>query len=511
MSRSRLLAALLAAATLTTLPLTAAAEGEAATDSTYFTMEAEGASVGWLSLAKTKLADGNMRYHGGGILQSTTKLRWELDLTGDLTRLLSFRSVLTMPDQEVVTSSVFKEGGGEPEMSVKTKDYDYSPETEKVHASAVFVPRMIVPTLAPLSDRLAGEDPKSLDINLHATNGAQSLGLRVEGKPNARVTVRGEETPVRTFLLTITHADLPEPMELTLYQRPDGTFYGVETGGMTMFATGGGADAPPQETYVSSGISFAGGDSTLAGTVAMPVVAEDEAAPAAAILMLSGPSRVGRHGNDTGFAFFAHLAQGLAEAGVVSLRYDRRSLDEAGPGCMSLLAADAHAALQALRERPEVDPAKVLLLGHGEGAMLLGEVAALAESAGAPVAGLVFLGGVTVKVADLHAAVPRPADASWLASFLDYDPRAALQGVTLPMLLLHGALDAEVPSDNATGLKTFMNEAGHMKVSCTVGKKMNHYLQSAETGEIAEYEGLAPACAKGIVKRIASFAGMCAR
>ena len=510
MSRSRLFVALFVATGLLSLPFTAAAAGEAAQDSTYFIMESQGASLGWMSVQKTMLEDGTARYHGSGVLQSTINVRWELDLTGDLTRLLCIRSVVTTPEQESSTITTFKEGGGEPEMKVKTKDYDYSPKTEKVHASAVFVGRMLAVALAPLSDRLAGEDPKTLDINLHATNGPAALGLRVEGKPNSRVTVRGEEMPVRTFLLTVTHPEDPEPTEVLLYQRPDGTFFGLESGGMTMFATGG-TDAPPEATYFSNNLSFAGGDSTLAATLTTPPPAEAAPDPAAAVLMLSGPARVTRHGNDTGFAFFAHLAQGLAESGVVSLRYDRRSDEGAGPEFMSLLVADALAALEALRARPEVDPAKVLLLGHGAGAMVLGEVAAQAEAAGAPVAGLVYLAGVTVTGSELHAAVPQPADAPWLESFLAYDPRAALQEVRLPMLLLYGALDAEVPLDNATGLKTFMNEAGHMSVSYTPGKSLNHYLQKAETGAVEEYADLEPACAKGIVKRVASFAGYCTR
>jgi len=122
---------------------------------------------------------------------------------------------------------------------------------------------------------------------------------------------------------------------------------------------------------------------------------------------------------------------------------------------MSSLLADAQAALAVLSAREEIDPAKVLLLGHGEGAMLLGELP--------------------------------------------------------PFLLLHGDLDVEVPPNNATGLKTFLNEAGHMRVSCTVAKNMNHYLQTAETGAIEEYPDLPPACAKGIVKRITSFVGFCTR
>ena len=37
-------------------------------------MEAEGASVGWMSLKKTTLDSGNAQYSGSGVLQGTTLL-----------------------------------------------------------------------------------------------------------------------------------------------------------------------------------------------------------------------------------------------------------------------------------------------------------------------------------------------------------------------------------------------------------------------------------------------------
>ncbi|SEL02238.1 Serine aminopeptidase, S33 [Blastococcus sp. DSM 46786] len=74
---------------------------------------------------------------------------------------------------------------------------------------------------------------------------------------------------------------------------------------------------------------------------------------------------------------------------VASLRYDKRGVG-GSPG--DWRAAGLHdnvddlgAALDALRARPEVDPARVLLAGHSEGAILAAALAAR----GAPVAGLV--------------------------------------------------------------------------------------------------------------------------
>ncbi len=505
---NRLVVTLLLLAVLA--PAVVRAEDAAPADSTYFTMEAEGASVGWMSCRRTVTEDGNALYLGSGVLRGTTSLRWSLELTPDLTRLIALDTYIKAPEHEVTIQSTFKERGGEPDMQIEQNGMSFSPPTEKVQASAVLVPNMIVPALAPLSDRLATEDPLKLDVTLHGTNGGQALLVQAQGKPDSRVEVRGEEMPVRTFLLTATHKDMDEPVEIRLYQRPDGSFYGVETGGMRMFATGGGEEIGPMpRDYLRTVVA---GTDTLMGLLTLPPLPEDEAeeGPLPAVLMVTGPGQSGMDASNGSFSLFAHLAEELALSGYGCLRYmPHDSLS--GPEVMTTLAADAATALSVLRDDEAIDGAKLLLLGHGEGAMLLGEIAAAAEAAGSPVAGLILLGGATVPGDELHAAVPRPEDAPWLESFLAYDPRAHLAGTALPLLLMHGELDAEVPPDNATGLKTFLNEAGHMRVSCTVAKNMNHWLQKAETGAVEEYPDLKPECAAGIAKRITSFVGFCTR
>jgi uncharacterized protein len=77
-------------------------------------------------------------------------------------------------------------------------------------------------------------------------------------------------------------------------------------------------------------------------------------------------------------AVFRDLARELAVRGVAVLRYDKRSyLAARGSPCgptpargdtLDDLAADAAAAVAALRGRPEIDPEHVFVLGHSQGA-----------------------------------------------------------------------------------------------------------------------------------------------
>ena len=489
------------------LPLAAFAGESAPADSTYFALEAEGVSLGWMSVRRTEAESGNALYAGSGVLRGTTTLSWTLELTADLARLIRIGSVIKSEVMEVSSDIRFKEKGGKPDLETVFNGQRFPQEAEDLKAGAVLFPSIVPTVLAPLSDRLSGMDPRDLDIKLHATDGQRALLLHVEGQPATRVVVRGEEVPVRAFLLTATHKG-DEPAELRLYQRPDGSFFGVAIQGMTMFAVGGAEMEPMPRDYPRFVTS--GGDSLLAVLTLPPEPEDGAATPGPAVLMIAGPGQQGMDAQSAGFSLFAHLADALARGGVTCLRYAPRD-SVSGPDVMSTLAADAVAALEVLRASSLVDGAKVVLLGHGEGAMLLGEVAAAAAAAGAPVSGLISLGGVTVPGTELQAVSPRPADAPWLESFLAYDPRTHLVELGLPMLLVHGELDAEVPPDNAAGLKTFLNEAGHMRVSCTVARNMNHWLQKAKTGAVEEYPDLEPACADGIAKRVTSFVGYSTR
>jgi alpha-beta hydrolase superfamily lysophospholipase len=76
----------------------------------------------------------------------------------------------------------------------------------------------------------------------------------------------------------------------------------------------------------------------------------------------------------------ARLAAGLAAHGVASLRYDKRGCGRSGgewseAGLFTLID-DARDAIAVLRGREEVDPARIGLVGHGEGAWLALSVAA---------------------------------------------------------------------------------------------------------------------------------------
>jgi len=107
----------------------------------------------------------------------------------------------------------------------------------------------------------------------------------------------------------------------------------------------------------------------LAGTVCLP----DKEGPFTFVLMVHGSGPLDRDEN-TGthklnvFNAFAHH---LADAGIASLRYDKRGIGESSGDFFTAsgtdLIEDALACLDAMGQRQDCDPDRIYVLGHSEG------------------------------------------------------------------------------------------------------------------------------------------------
>ncbi|MDA2808285.1 alpha/beta hydrolase family protein [Nocardiopsis suaedae] len=140
---------------------------------------------------------------------------------------------------------------------------------------------------------------------------------------------------------------------------------------------GGAGAAPPGAEPVERDVSFRSGPDTLHGTFALP---PDADGPVPGVLIISGSGPTDRDGNgegrpdaDTNLNF----ARVLARAGAASLRYDKLGSGETGMGSRGEeeavgfddFEAQMAAAYTELAEQPEVDPSRLLVLGHSEGAL----------------------------------------------------------------------------------------------------------------------------------------------
>jgi hypothetical protein len=293
--------------------------------------------------------------------------------------------------------------------------------------------------------------------------------------------------------------------------------------------------APPVEAEpapLEEEVSWEGAGTTVHGTLTRP--AGDGRFPALLLIAGSGPTDRNWESpllpGTNGSARL--LAAELARRGVVTLRYDKSATGEtAEPETMSLATylAEQQGGLALLRAHAAVDPARLFVAGHSEGAL---HALRLAHDAGGPLAGLVLLSGPGHSLADtmlrqiseqfaavvaagameqaaadaeveklrgalddvcagrdvapehtseipgvaaLVLAVADPARRGLIAELLALDPLTQLAGLTLPLLIVNGAKDLQVrPELDAQALFEAANAAGLPDVRLVVLEHADH-------------------------------------
>ncbi|MFE1596873.1 alpha/beta hydrolase family protein [Nocardia sp. NPDC058705] len=190
---------------------------------------------------------------------------------------------------------------------------------------------------------------------------------------------------------------------------------------------------------------------------------------------------------------YDQVAAALAREGIVALRYDKRA-ENYTPAHRdySLLADDALSAVAALRNRTEVDPAKVGIWGLSEG----GWVAPLAVSRSADAAFLITIGansgapaaqqtwanetrfeaaGVRGSMVDvLGRNGIRVMAGAGLFAQADYNPLPVLARIQQPVLGIWGELDRLTPpGDSLRGFQEVFDRAG----------KTNYALRTLENAQ----------------------------
>ena len=269
----------------------------------------------------------------------------------------------------------------------------------------------------------------------------------------------------------------------------------------------------------------------LKGTLSRP-------AAAAALTRLPAVLLVGSNGPSDrdellfDIPIFGQLADTLADAGFIVLRYDRRGIGQSGgreeAATMIDYADDVRAAVRYLSDRKDVDSKRIAVLGYGDG----GAVAMLAAAREKRIASLVLVATIGTTGAELNmeqvkraldrsnraetdkqatlerqkkiqqavitgtgwdelAAYRRQADTPWFQSFLAFDPARVMKDVRQPVLILHGELDTEVAPVHAERLQTLANQRKKLPPTEVVKvPRVNHLLATATTGEADEYPSL---------------------
>jgi dienelactone hydrolase len=155
---------------------------------------------------------------------------------------------------------------------------------------------------------------------------------------------------------------------------------------------------PEGANYREVELRVGDGDTALPATLALP--AGDDPFPAVVLVHGSGPQD-----RDTTIGPnkpFVDIARGLAERGIAVLRYEKRSKARpqdyaAGVTIDSETTDDALLAVAALRAQAGIDPKRVFVFGHSQGAMMAPRIGARDPK----IAGLILLAAPARPLLDL--------------------------------------------------------------------------------------------------------------
>lgn len=289
--------------------------------------------------------------------------------------------------------------------------------------------------------------------------------------------------------------------------------------GTTQTATPAAAvDTVAPATVVESSYAITSGKLKLPGTLTLP---GHYSGKIPVVLIVAGSGPTDRNGNTSVPGYpgplphpnsSAQLAWRLAEQGIASVRYDKRSLGEnqAKIDLPNSTIDDFIGDVTAGAKQLEADSrfSRVVLLGHSEGA----ELSLQAANRGAPVAGVVMLAGAGRRfVPILHEQLARQLDSatmthfdSALAGFLRgenpdasgfppslmsllqptnrkfmqgmqaYSPPDEMARVKVPVLIVQGGNDIQVTLDDAKALS-----AAQPAATLLIVPEANHVLKAA--------------------------------
>jgi pimeloyl-ACP methyl ester carboxylesterase len=276
---------------------------------------------------------------------------------------------------------------------------------------------------------------------------------------------------------------------------------------------------------------------SLAGTLSKPSAAATGSSALAlrspAVVLVGGTGPADRDSLAFGIPILGQLANGLADAGFVVLRYDKRGIGQSGgraeAASLADYAEDVRAAVRMLAERREIDPKRIAVVGHSEGGAVA--LIAAAKEKRVSAVGLIAASGVTgaelilaqqqhllerstfspeekqAKIElqkrlqeavvtgkgwdQLPPELRKQTDTPEFQSILQNDPAKVIPEVRQPMLIVQGELDRQVEPSNADRLEALARKRKNAPpVAVVKVPGMNHLLVPATTGEVDEYAKL---------------------
>jgi pimeloyl-ACP methyl ester carboxylesterase len=414
-------------------------------------------------------------------------------------------------------------------------------KVDAVSADPVVLPNMFFCAYEALALRLRDSKvPGELKIYIAAQ---AEIPLRVTATGPERIQTAGRAVSATRFDLTIENPG--RSLQAELWIDSDGRLLrfrvpaqGLEVAREDVAAVSSrveqmGRDNDEQVRIPSAGF-------TLAATISKPASAPKPPAPGKApayrlpaIILVAGSGPVDRDETVAGIPVFAQLANGLADAGFIVVRYDKRGVGQSGgrgeSATIQDYADDVRSVVEFLRKRKDVDRNSIAIAGHGEGGLVALQAAANAGTKRVTAVALLATPGTKggelvleqqqylldkLKLPDeerqsridlqrkIQAAVVggtgwekipdayrKQAETPWFRSFLSFDPIKVVGRVEQPILVVQGERDRQIPAPRHGELLVgaAKNRKKRPDASLVTIDGVNHLFVPAETGDVDEY------------------------
>ena len=257
----------------------------------------------------------------------------------------------------------------------------------------------------------------------------------------------------------------------------------------------------------------------LAGTLTIP---KNTDKPVPVVVTITGSSPQDRDNNTPfggSYRIFRQLADELGKRGIAVLRMDDRGVGQSTGDFESATsperAEDIREGIKFAQNYPAIDKNKVVLVGLSEGAL----IAPMIAQTNKKLNGIVLLAGPAstgkeilkyqlqnqlaqskqmsseqkekARKQAMEDTKKEAENNPWLRYFLDYDPlKTAKQVKEVPVLILQGTSDKNVPPADAERLAKAFRQAGNQNVTLKMFEDVNHIFLKDPDGNPKKYQNL---------------------
>ena len=419
-----------------------------------------------------------------------------------------------------------------------------SSKTDRIAADAVILPNSFFGSYEALAVKLAAIKPGG-DVRAYIVPQAE-IAVRLKAVTDEQLRIAGALLPARRYQITLMNPGVPVDAEVWADLKGGLLRLTVPVQSLDVVRADLASVASRREVLARPGdeqVSIPASGFNLAATVSKPAkvapaVPLPKAAPAVrlpAVVLVGSSDSSGRDEIVAGVPIFAQVANALADAGFLVVRYDKRGVGQSGgraeAATIADYAEDVRAVAKFLEKRKDVNQRHIAVVGHGEG----GWIALTAADGEKRIAALTLIATPALKGADLlleeqkhlleRMSIPESdkqakielqkkiiqavikdggwegiaqevrdqADTPWFRSYLLFDPARSVAKVRQPILILQGDLDRQVlaaQADELAKLARARKSRPGQTVEVAHFPGLNHLLVPAISGEVDEYSTL---------------------